>query len=133
METIRMDLKRAILGNRIIKINALAALLLLSSGVDAAEIRGRIWSGNNVNAAPPGAVLTIDCPGNRQNIQLGGDGAYSARSLPANKSCSVSIRVNVAGKKISSDSLPVRTNSTVVNFNAQVIIANNNVVVLLPR
>lgn len=134
MEPIQIDLIRPLFSKRVIKINSMLALLLLSISVNAAEIRGRIWSGKNVNSAPPGAVLTIDCgAGARQNIPLKKDGSYSLRSLPANVGCAAAIRVTVSGNTISSRSVPVRTNSTVVNFNAEVIIANNSAVVLLPR
>jgi hypothetical protein len=134
METIQIDLIRPLFSKRVIKIKSMIALLLLSTSVNAAEIRGRIWSENNVNSAPPGAVLTINCgAGAGQEISLKKDGSYSLRSLPANVGCTATIRVTVSGNTISSRSVPVRTNATVVNFNAEVIIANNSAVVLLPR
>ena len=134
METIRIDFKQAVLSIRFKGIKFVIALLLLSTSVNAAEIRGRIWSENNVNAAPPGAELAIECgAGARQSVQLKNDGSYSLRSLPANVGCTATIRVTVSGKTLQSRSVPVRTNATVVNFNAEVIIANNSAVVLLPR
>ena len=134
METIRIDIKRAVFSKRFIRIKFAMALVLLSNAVNAAEIRGRIWSENNVNAAPPGAELAIECgAGARQSVRLKNDGSYSLRSLPANVGCTATIRVTVSGKTLQSRSVPVRTNATVVNFNAEVIIANNNAVVLLPR
>lgn len=134
METIRIDFKRALFSKRVIRIKSLIAVLLFSTSVHAAEIRGRIWSENNVNAAPPGAELAVDCgAGKRQSVRLKKDGSYSLRSLPANAGCSATIRVTVPGKTLRSRSVPVRTNATVVNFNAEVIIANNSAVVMLPR
>ena len=134
MEPVQIDLIRPLFSKRVIKINSMLALLLLSTSVNAAEIRGRIWSENNVNSAPPGAVLTVDCgAGAGQKISLKKDGSYSLRSLPANAGCTATIHVTVSGNTISSRSVPVRTNATVVNFNAEVIIANNSAVVLLPR
>jgi len=133
METVKIDFIRVLFGKRVMKIKSVIALLLLSTSVNAAEIRGRIWLENDVNTAPPGAVLRIDCASARQEIRLKKDGSYSLRSLPANGSCTATIRVTVSGRSISSDPLPVRTNATVVNFNAEVIIANNGVVILLPR
>ena len=134
METIRIDFKRALFSKRFIRIKPMIALLLLSASVNAAEIRGRIWSENNVNAAPPGAELAIDCgAGTKPPVPLEKDGSYSLRSLPANMSCTVTIRVTVSGKTLSSHAVPIRTNATVVNFNAEVIIANDSAVVLLPR
>ncbi|NNE62703.1 MAG: hypothetical protein HKN34_01345 [Gammaproteobacteria bacterium] len=125
---------RALFGRLFIKITAMIALILLSTIVNAAEIRGRIWSENNANAAPPGAVLTVECGSNtREEIPLTRDGSYSVRGLPANGSCAATIHVTVGGRTISSDSLAVRTNATVVNFNAEVIIANNDIVIMLPR
>jgi hypothetical protein len=134
METIQIDLIRPLFSKRVIKIKSMIALLLLSTSVNAAEIRGRIWSEDNVNAAPPGAVLTIDCgAGPGQKISLKKDGSYSLRSLPANVGCTATIHVTVSGNTIPSRSVPVRTNATVVNFNAEVIIVNNSAPVLLPR
>jgi hypothetical protein len=130
METIRMDSKRILFSKRFIKIKSMIAVLLLSTSVNAAEIRGRIWSENNVNAAPPDAKLTIDCgAGTSQTVPLENDGSYSLRGLPANMSCTVSVSSN----KRPSPSVPIRTNATVVNFNAEVIIVNNSAPVLLPR
>lgn len=134
METIRIDFKRALFSKRFIRIKSMIALLLLASSLNAAEIRGRIWSEKNVNAAPPGAALVIACgAGPVQEISLDNDGSYSLRSLPANAGCTATIHVTVPGKTLRSRSVPVRTNSTVVNFNAEVIIANKSTVVLLPR
>ena len=110
------------------------AILLLSTSVNAAEIRGRIWSANNVNAGPPGAMLAIDCGNDtKQPFPLENDGSYSLRGLPTNMSCTVTIEVTVSSNTFSSLSVPIRTNATVVNFNAEVIIVNNSAVVLLPR
>jgi len=103
---------------------ALLALLLVSDAT-AAELRGRMWQ-DGQSGPPSGATLTVVCGGTTKSVSLGANGSYSVRDLPANASCKLTLK---AGAK-ASPAVPARTNATVFNFDAEIKILPDRLIVL---
>jgi hypothetical protein len=114
-------------GRSALATGAILVGLLFSSPVEAAELRGRMWASGQSSRAPQGATVTVTCgSSSKPTVSLASDGAYSVRGLPANANCQLVVKV---GSK-TSPVVRVRTNATVVRFNAEIRTLPDRVIVL---
>ena len=100
-------------------------LLLATSVVSAAELRGRIWDAATGNA-PSGGSLQLNCGGSPNPHSLVGNGSYSIRNVPSGP-CKITVRTSDG-----TASRNITINKPVVRFNGETRRAGNRIF-LVPR
>lgn len=102
-------------------------LVLLSEGVGAAEIQGRMWAAKGTNI-PGGIEVVVEC-GNPppKSVPLARSGRYSLRHLPANRSCRLTVQIKE--KSITSAPLSVHTRKSVVTVNAELRLVRRSLLI----
>jgi hypothetical protein len=110
---------------------SLAALtvLVISTDLGAAELRGRLW-GSSGQGVQPGTMVQVTCQGEnpRDPESVAHNGSYSVRGLPPERGCQLTVIVGGAR----SQPVAFNTSRSVVSFNAEVRNYQGRILVL-PR